>query len=235
MLFQINGWAAFTAGIASFFTPCLLPLIPAYIMYLTGSYDLDDVKLQRKKAIVQTIGFIIGFTIVFMLLGITASSIGKLFATHKLLLTRVAGIVIIFFSLSMLGIIQLNFLRQDYRKQFVIKKSTPFYAIGMGMAFAFGWTPCFGPIIGAILASTAAMSQNISEGVKLLGLYSFGMAIPFMVTAIFIDTINRHLISLTEHMKLLNKIAGAILLILGLLMLTNQLGKLSYSLLNLFN
>jgi len=233
MLFNINEWAAFTAGIASFFSPCLLPLIPAYIMYLTGSYDTTDLKAQRKKAIIQTLGFIIGFTAIFMLMGVTASSIGRLFASHKLLLTRIAGVFIIFFSLNMLGVIKLNFMHRDYRQAFIVKKTTPLYAIGMGMAFAFGWTPCFGPIIGAILASTASMSQNVGEGVKLLSIYSLGMAIPFMLTAIFIDVINRHLIALTAHTERLNKIAGLIMFILGVLMLTNTLGKVAFFILNL--
>ncbi|MDK2866652.1 MAG: cytochrome c-type biosis protein [Clostridiales bacterium] len=233
MIIQVNAWAAFTAGIASFFSPCLLPLIPAYIMYLTGSYDVEDIKLQRRKAIIQTLGFILGFTIVFILMGVTASAVGKLFASNKAWLSRLAGVFILFFGLNMLGILKLPFMHQDYRKQFVLKKTTPIYAVGMGMAFAFGWTPCFGPIIGAILASTTAFSRNVSEGVYLLTIYSLGMAIPFLLTAIFIDFVQNHLVALNKHMSWLNKVAGFTLCLLGLLMLLGKLGPLVSSLFNL--
>lgn len=233
MFITVNAWAAFTAGIASFFSPCLLPLIPAYIMYLTGSYDVDDIKLQRKKALIQTLGFILGFTIVFMLLGVTASSIGKLFASNKYWLSRVAGAFIVFFGLNLMGILKFSFMHQDYRKQFVLKKTTPLYAIGMGMAFAFGWTPCFGPIIGAILASTAAFSNNVSQGVSLLAIYSMGMAVPFLLTAVFIDVVQKYILKISDHMYWLNKIAGLTLSLLGFLMMLGLLGPLVNNIFNL--
>ena len=233
MFIQVNTWAAFTAGIASFFSPCLLPLIPAYIMYLTGSYDVDDIKLQRKKAIVQTLGFILGFSIIFIALGVTASAVGKIFASNKFWLSRASGAFILFFGLNLLGILNFSFMHRDYRKQFQLKKSTPIYAVGMGMAFAFGWTPCFGPIIGAILASTAAYSSNVSEGVFLLSIYALGMAIPFLLTAIFIDVVQKYLVKISHYMKWIDIIAGVTLSLLGILMLTGTLGSIVNVILNL--
>ena len=116
MFIQVSYWAAFTAGFLSFFSPCLLPLVPAYIMYLTGSFDTEDLAKKRKKAIVQTLGFIAGFTIVFMILGVSASFIGQLFAQNKGLLSKLSGLAIIFFGIYMTGWLKLPFMARDYRK-----------------------------------------------------------------------------------------------------------------------
>ena len=235
MFLQVNYWTAFTAGILSFFSPCLLPLVPAYIMYLTGSFDNADIAQKRKHAIIQTLGFIIGFTIVFMILGISASALGQVFARNKLLLGRISGLVIMFFGLYMAGLIKIPFLTRDYRKTKARTKVTFMSAIGIGLAFAFGWTPCFGPILGAILASTAAMSQNVGEGVKLLFVYSMGMAVPFLLTTFFLDFFDRHVAALSKHSRKLNLIAGLFMFVLGLLIFTNKMNIVSNFLLKLFN
>ncbi len=235
MFLQVNYWTAFTAGILSFFSPCLLPLVPAYIMYLTGSFDNADIAQKRKHAIIQTLGFIIGFTIVFMILGISASALGQVFARNKMLLSRISGLVIMFFGLYMAGWIKIPFLTRDYRKTKARTKVTFMSAIGIGMAFAFGWTPCFGPILGAILASTAAMSQNVGDGVKLLFVYSMGMAVPFLLTTFFLDFFDRHVAALSKHSKTLNLIAGLFMFVLGLLIFTNNMNIVSSFLLKLLN
>lgn len=235
MFLQVNYWTAFTAGILSFFSPCLLPLVPAYIMYLTGSYDHSDRNQKRKRALIQTLGFIIGFTIIFMILGISASALGQIFARNKMLLSRISGIVIMFFGLYMTGWIKIPFLAKDFRKTKARTKVTFISAIGIGMAFAFGWTPCFGPILGAILASTAALSQNVSEGVKLLFVYSMGMAVPFLFTAFFLDFFDRHVAALGKHSKKLNLIAGIFMFLLGLLIFTNKMYVVSNFLLKLLD
>lgn len=222
MLIQVNYWTAFTAGVLSFFTPCLLPLVPAYIMYLTGSYDSEDISKKRRYALFQTIGFIIGFTIVFMILGVSASAIGQIFAKNKDILSKISGLVIILFGVNLTGLVKIPFLSKDYRKSNPRSKVTFLTAIAMGMAFAFGWTPCFGPILGAILASTAFLSQNVSDGVLLLFIYSMGMAVPFLLTAIFMDLFDRYVASFSKYSKKLNFIAGVIMIVFGLLILTNQ-------------
>lgn len=223
MFLQVNYWTAFTAGVLSFLSPCLLPLVPAYIMYLTGSFDSDDVIKKRKKAIIQTLGFILGFTIVFMILGVSASALGHLFISNKAILSKLSGLVIIFFGLNMSGIIKIKFLTRDYRKNKPRTKVTFLSAIMIGMAFAFGWTPCFGPILGAILASTAALSKNVAEGVKLLFVYSMGLALPFLLTSVFLNVFESKLSLFSKHSKTLNRIAGAVLIAIGLLIFFNRM------------
>jgi cytochrome c-type biogenesis protein len=223
MFIQVNHWTAFTAGILSFFTPCLLPLVPAYIMYLTGSYDSEDLSKKRRYALIQTLGFIIGFTIVFMILGVSASAIGQIFARNKDFLSKISGLAIILFGIYMTGLVKIPFLSKDYRKSKPRTKVTFFTAIAMGMAFAFGWTPCFGPILGAILASTAFLSQNVSDGVVLLFVYSMGMAVPFLLTAVFMDLFDRYVASFSKYSKKLNFVAGIIMIIFGILIFTDKM------------
>ncbi len=223
MFLQVSYWTAFTAGFLSFFSPCLLPLVPAYIMYLTGSFEADELVKKRTKAIVQTIGFIIGFTMVFMVMGISASFIGQLFAQNKQILSKVSGIVIIFFGLYMAGFIKLGFMTKDYRKSKARTNVTFLSAITIGMAFAFGWTPCFGPILGAILASTAAVSKDVAEGVRLLFIYSMGMAVPFLLTSIFLNFFDSKVANLAKYSKQLNRIAGLFLITIGLLIFFDKM------------
>ena len=223
MFLQVSYWTAFTAGFLSFFSPCLLPFVPAYIMYLTGSFEADELVKKRTKAIVQTIGFIIGFTMVFMVMGISASFIGQLFAENKQILSKISGIVIIFFGLYMAGFIKLGFMTKDYRKSKARTNVTFLSAITIGMAFAFGWTPCFGPILGAILASTAAVSKDVSEGVRLLFVYSMGMAVPFLLTSIFLNFFDSKVANLAKYSKQLNRIAGLFLITIGLLIFFDKM------------
>lgn len=235
MLLQVNYWTAFTAGVLSFFSPCLLPLVPAYIMYLTGSFDTEDVSKKRKKAFLQTIGFVIGFTIVFMILGVSASFIGKLFAQNKTLLSKISGLIIVFFGLYMAGIIKFSFLTKDYRKTKSQTKMTFLSAITIGMAFAFGWTPCFGPILGAILASTAAVSRNVAEGVRMLFVYSMGMAVPFLLTSLFLGFFDQKVAQLAKYSKQLNRIAGAFLVMVGGLIFFDKMTLIANWLLQITN
>lgn len=226
MFLNVSYWTAFSAGVLSFFSPCLLPLIPAYIMYLAGSFEKEYLEKKRVLIMIQTLGFVAGFTIIFMLLGVSASALGKLFATHKLLLSRISGLLILLFGIYSMDLVKIPFLSRDYRKVKTKENVSFLTALGMGMAFAFGWTPCFGPILGAILASTAAMSQQVSDGVKLLFTYSMGMAIPFLITAFFISTIESYTQKFSAHSEKLKKITGIIMILLGLLILTGQLGPL---------
>ena len=229
MLSSVNYWTAFSAGVLSFFSPCLLPLVPAYIMYLTGSY------VDRKKALIQTLGFIIGFTTIFMLLGISASALGKILIRNKILLGQISGLAIVFFGLNMIGILKIPFLTRDHRKNKARTEVNFTAAIAIGMAFAFGWTPCFGPILGAILASTAALSKNVAEGVQMLFIYSMGMAVPFLLTAFFIEFFDKHVAALGKGSKILNRIAGVVMVAMGALIFFNKIHIVSNFLLKLTN
>lgn len=220
---HVSYWAAFSAGVLSFFSPCLLPLIPGYIMYLTGTYSNDELRQKRKRALFQTFGFILGFTMVFMLLGLSASALGQLFLRNQQILGRIGGLVIIFFGLMMTGLVSFSPLQKDYRKHKAAPKVTFFSAVGLGMAFAFGWTPCFGPILGAILAYTSAMSQDLSHGVILLFIYSMGMAIPFMATAFFVDFLEQRVSAFSQYSRVLKPIAGGFMIMIGVLILTNRM------------
>lgn len=233
MFLQVNYWTAFSAGILSFLSPCLLPLVPAYIMYLTGAFDSSDVMKKRTRAVIQTLGFILGFTTIFMILGVSASFLGKLFIANKALLSKLSGLVIIFFGLYMAGFIKSKYLTRDYRKSKPRTQVTFLSAITIGMAFAFGWTPCFGPILGAILASTAALSNNVSEGVRLLFVYSMGLALPFLLTSIFLNVFEAKLTFFSKHSKALNRIAGIVLVAVGTLIFFDRMNIITNWLLRL--
>lgn len=224
MIQNVGLMAAFVAGMLSFFSPCLLPLIPGYLMFLTGGYSE---KSQRKTTLVQTFGFIIGFTTIFILLGISASALGRVLLTHQALLAKISGITIVFFGLLMLDVIYLPFFGRDHRKQKKHYKVTFFSAIGLGMAFAFGWTPCFGPILGAILAYTSYTSSNVAHGVLLLSIYSLGMAVPFLITAWFIDFFEQKLHVFSKSTGWFKKLAGIIMIVIGLLMFFGRLSLIS--------
>lgn len=222
---------AFVGGLFSFLSPCLLPLIPIYIMYLktdmgADEIDMSDVSpaeaviLRRRRfraGLMRSLQFVFGFTVVFMLLGLTASSVGSFLNQYKEIITRVAGVFIIFFGLSMLGVIRINALTKDYRRL----RGTS--AIGMGMAFAFGWTPCLGPILGSILAMTAAVTEHLYEGIFLLFIYSAGLAIPFILSYIFIEIFEKYIGNLSKHSALLSKIGAVIMIAFGVVLVFNQL------------
>lgn len=233
MITSVGYWTAFSAGIVSFLSPCLLPLIPAYILYISGSLDAEETAQNTRRAVVQTLGFILGFTVIFMLLGISASALGRLLISHKDLLSKISGLFIMFFGAYMAGWIKLPFMGKDYRKRVAKSKMTFISAVGMGMAFAFGWTPCFGPILGAILASTAAISTNVSQGVLLLFVYSMGMAVPFLLTAIFLNAFSRWVDVFSKHARVINTIAGVIMILLGALMFLGKLQQVANWLLSL--
>ena len=169
---------AFLAGLISFLSPCVLPLIPGYIAYISGT-SLSKIRAKKENLIIiKTIFFTLGFSFVFITLGSTASLIGKFFLTNSNILRIIAGIIIIFFSLQIIGIINLNIMNKDIRfftGQYNNNLAFPFI---VGAAFGFGWTPCIGPILGSII-TLAALEENIGKGILLLSFYSLGLAIPF--------------------------------------------------------
>ncbi|NLY77060.1 MAG: cytochrome c biogenesis protein CcdA [Tissierellia bacterium] len=217
---------AFGAGLLSFFTPCILPMIPAYIMYMTGSTMEDEMSKRRLKVLTRTFGFVIGFTIIFIIMGTSASFIGRIFIRHKDLFSKISGILIILFGLNLMGILKLNIIGIN-RKVSAPKNVTRWFSsILMGMAFAAGWTPCFGPILASILIY-ASTSNTLFQGVFLLFIYSIGMAIPFILTALFINLFSGFLERTERVINYLPKISGLIMVIFGLLVFFNKVVDIS--------
>src|SRR6185437_3982388 len=178
--------ASFTAGIISFLSPCVLPLVPGYVSLISGvgveELQQQDSKLMR-KVMVNSIAFILGFSVVFITLGAIATSVGQVLSIYKSKIAIVAGVVIILFGLHLTGILKIRALYSDKRLHSVKGSSTPWGAFVIGFAFAFGWTPCVGPILGAIL-KFASDQDSVAKGVVLLAIYSLGLAVPFLLTSL---------------------------------------------------
>jgi len=223
---------AFGAGFISFLTPCVLPIIPGYISYITGK-NLSEIDQDKQVVLIKTILFSLGFSLVFIALGVTASAVGNilLFLSNELRIA--AGIIIILFSLQMLGLLNFQFLNQEKRIETKGYKDNYIFPFVVGSAFAFGWTPCIGPVLGSILALSAT-EASISKGILLLSFYSLGLAIPFILSGYFM---NKFLISKKGFGKYYNRVTktgGVILLITGILITTNQIQVISYYILTTF-
>ena len=229
---SFNLTLAFFAGLLSFLSPCVLPLIPGYISYISGQ-NLNELADNKKNILLKSIFFSLGFSFVFIIFGATASLLGKVFITYSNELRIIAGLIIILFSLQFIGIIKLNILNKE--KKYYTKKFNKnlFFPILVGAAFGFGWTPCIGPVLGSILA-LAAVEETFYKSILLLIFYSLGLAIPFILSGY---AMNRFLIvskNLKKLMPVITKTGGSILLITGLLILTNQLQILGYYILEIF-
>ena len=223
---------AFGAGFISFLTPCVFPIIPGYISYITGK-NLSEIERDKKTVLIKTILFSLGFSLVFIALGITASTVGNILLFFSNELRIGAGIIIILFSLQMLGFFNFKILNQEKRIETKNYKNNYAFPFLVGTAFAFGWTPCIGPVLGSILALSAA-EASISKGVLLLSFYSLGLAIPFIVSGYFM---NKFLISkkgFGKYYDRITKTGGIILLATGILITTNQIQVISYYILTTF-
>tara|TARA_B100000963_G_scaffold230561_1_gene201186 strand:- start:5346 stop:6053 length:708 start_codon:yes stop_codon:yes gene_type:complete len=221
---------ALGAGLISFLSPCVLPLIPGYISYITGA-SLNELKEKKNINLVPIYLFTVGFSIVFIAFGAASTFLGQVLLQNSYELRIVAGLLIIIFSLQIIGVINLKFL--NYEKRIQTNSNKNFYSpILIGMAFAFGWTPCIGPILGSILA-LAATEENVNKGILLLIFYSFGLALPFILSGYLMQKFLIFSKNFKNNINLISKTGGIILLITGLLILTNQLQALGYYLLNI--
>ena len=222
---------ALGAGLISFLSPCVLPLIPGYISFISGQ-SLNELVESKKVNLIPLVLFSLGFSFVFISFGAAASALGKILLQNSNYLRIVAGTIIVIFSLQLLGIINIGFL--NYEKKYYTKKSTkPLFVFVVGMAFGFGWTPCIGPILGSILA-LASTEENISRGILLLSFYSLGLAIPFILSGFLIQKFLLFSKNFKKNINIVLKSGGIILLITGVLILTNQLQVLGYYILNIF-
>ena len=228
----LNLLVAFSAGFISFLSPCVLPLIPGYISYISGQ-ALDEIIKDNKSVLLKTIFFSIGFSIVFISFGITASFIGKLLISYSNQLRIIAGIIIILFSLQFIGLINLKILNSETRFFTKNYNDNLIFPIIVGAAFGFGWTPCIGPVLGSILA-LAAIEENISKGILLLSFYSLGLAIPFIISGILIDKFLFFSKSFRKYISTITKVGGTILLLTGIAILTGQLQVLGFFILEYF-
>ena len=224
---------AFLAGLISFLSPCVLPLIPGYISYISGT-SFDKIKQKKRNlVIIKTIFFSLGFSLVFIALGSTASLIGNFFLINSSLLRIIAGIIIIFFALQLIGIFNFNFINKDVRIFTKNYSNNMTFPLIVGAAFGFGWTPCIGPILGSILA-LAALEENIGKGTLLLSFYSLGLAIPFIISGVLIDKFLLFSKSFKKYLSIITKVGGAILLLTGIAILTGQLQVLGFFILEYF-
>tara|TARA_B100000131_G_scaffold166906_1_gene161357 strand:- start:1571 stop:2278 length:708 start_codon:yes stop_codon:yes gene_type:complete len=221
-------FVAFGAGLISFLSPCVLPLIPGYISYVSGS-TFNELLEKKSINILPIILFSIGFSIVFISFGATATFIGSVILDNSYELRIIAGLLIIIFSLQIMGIINLKFL--NYEKKFHTEKNSgTFSSILIGMAFGFGWTPCIGPILGSILA-LASTEDSLNRGILMLSLYSLGLAIPFILSGLLIQKFMIFSKNLKSKINFISKIGGSLLLITGILIITNQLQAIGFYLL----
>ena len=223
---------AFSAGLISFLSPCVLPLIPGYISYISGQ-NLEQIVEKKQKILAKTIIFSLGFSLVFISFGATASYFGSFLINYSDTLRIIAGIIIIIFSLQIMGVLKLNILNKEKRFYTKNYSNNLFFPFLVGTAFAFGWTPCIGPVLGSIL-TLAAVETSIAQGVILLSFYSLGLAIPFILSGYAITKFLSVSKNLKSKMRLISLIGGSILLITGILILTNVLQIVGFYLLEIF-
>ena len=217
---------AFVAGFLSFFSPCILPMIPVYIMYITGINVEEELDKKKIFALTRTLGFVLGFTIIFMIMGTSASFIGKIFIKNKGIFTKISGLVIFLFGLKMTGVINFNFLNREKKVKTPKTVTSWIGSVLLGMAFAAGWTPCFGPVLASILVY-AGGSSTVGMGVYLLLAYSIGMALPFILTALFINQFNAFMKKTEKIMIYVPIISGIIMIIFGILVFFDKIKLIS--------
>jgi len=225
----LNLTIAFGAGLISFLSPCVLPLIPGYISYISGE-SLGGIVKKQKKILLKTILFSLGFSLVFISFGATASFIGKLLFEYSNLLRIIAGLIIIIFSLQLIGILNLDILNKEKRVYTKSYSDNLLFPLVVGAAFGFGWTPCIGPVLGSILM-LASTEGSINKGILLLTFYSLGLAIPFVLSGYGISKFLEFSKSFKKNIQKVSISSGIILLFTGVLIVTNKLQIIGYFLL----
>ena len=226
---------ALVAGVVSFLSPCVLPLVPGYLSYIAGTSleELRDRQSARLQALGYALCFVLGFSTVFVSFGASATAVGSLLLTWRYELGVAAGIVVLLFGLHMAGLLPIPFLEREARFHAEVKGGRVVGAFLLGLAFAFGWTPCIGPVLGVILTMSAS-TANLATGTALLAVYSLGLGLPFLLAALFTDVLLERLRQLSRTGRRLQQAAGILLALVGVLMITGQLEALAYWLLETF-
>jgi cytochrome c-type biogenesis protein len=210
---------AFSAGLLSFLSPCVLPLIPSYVTFITG-LSLDDVQHQRRSALIHGTLFVLGFTLIFLALGAGAPMLGQSLLQYRDWISRVGGVVIIVFGHYLLGFLNIGFMSRERRFHVADKPVGYLGTLVVGIAFGAGWTPCIGPILGSILVYTSTQA-DLGRGMWLLLAYSLGLAVPFLASAVAIDRFTAFFQRVRPQMVLVSRISGAVLIVIGILLVTN--------------
>jgi cytochrome c-type biogenesis protein len=228
---QVGILAAIGAGFISFISPCVLPLVPAYISFISGASvaELQEGKHRSRifnQVTAKALAFVLGFSLVFIILGASATAVGQLMLENLGIIIRIAGLVIIVFGLHMIGILKIGLLYREKRFQTQSKPTGLLGSFVVGLAFAFGWTPCIGPILAAVLAY-AAVQETVGQGIYLLSAYSLGLALPFLITAVAINLFFRLFERIKPHMHKVEIIAGALLIAIGLLLVLDRFTVIS--------
>lgn len=225
--------AALLAGTISFVSPCVLPLVPGYVSYIAGRTGPTGAARSRGQAVWLSFCFVLGFSTIFMALGASATALGQSLLRWRFELNLIGGAVVILFGLFMLGAARIQTMERDLRFNLDLPGGQPVAAYVLGLAFGFGWTPCIGPILGAILTASAA-SATVSEGVWLLAIYSAGLGVPFLIVAAFTDQVAARLRAIGAVGRRLHQVAGGVMVLMGIAMMTGQLSAFSWWLLETF-
>lgn len=228
---------AFLAGLVSVITPCVLPLVPGYISYVAGSSSEalsgGGSIASRLAAVALSVCFVLGFSTVFVILGASATAFGQLLLSYRNELNIVGGTIVIVFGLFMLGLARFAWLQRELRLHPAMAGGGPVSAYLLGLAFAFGWTPCIGPVLGAVLTVSAA-TATVASGMSLLGIYSLGLGVPFVLAALFTDSLIARIKAIGRLGRILQTVAGGLLVLMGIAMISGQLSAVAYWLLDIF-
>jgi len=234
-MMDISYLGAVVAGLLSFLSPCVLPLVPPYLAWIAGVSlseisDAEPDRAARKRVTITALVFALGFATVFVSLGATASALGQFVAEHLDTLSKIAGVVIVVMGLHFLGLLRIGLFNREARVEVQRRPTSLVGAYAVGLAFGFGWTPCVGPVLAAILF-TAAQADSAWGGASLLGAYALGMGAPFVVAALFMGPFMRFMARFRRHMGIIEKVIGALLVIVGILFITGGFASLSWRLL----
>ena len=225
---------AFLAGVISFLSPCVLPIVPPYLAYMSG-ISLSEATDNNKAVSVflPAVFFVLGLSTVFLILGFTASALGTVFLSYQDILITISGLLVMGFGLHFLGILRIGFLEREARFDASSQNGSAFGAYVLGLAFAFGWTPCIGPQLASIL-TLAASEGSVARGTTLLGVYALGLGVPFLLVALFLSKLSATLTWLKRHMQIIERLMGLLLWTIGLMMLTGGFADFSFWILNTF-
>lgn len=223
---------ALLAGVVSFLSPCVLPIVPPYLAYMTG-VGVNGLKAGERSAVPAALMFVLGLSTVFLIMGFAASTFGRIFLDYQIWLARIAGVAVIVMGLHFLHVFRIPIMDREARLETGDQGGSALGAYVLGLAFAFGWTPCIGPLLGTIL-SLAATDANATRGTALLAVYALGLGIPFLLSAIFINRAIGLMNRIKPHMKMIERVMGVLLIAVGLMLVSGRMADLSYWMLETF-